>query len=376
MKLTSEPEGIMEIVRFVEHASSGLLVPSGSVLRVPSYAYSNWGIEITPKNERWLYEESKKAYTVEWAPTDSSLNELVGKAAEEAGLGNVNLTLNIHVGKIASKWITSQSRDIWTILDVGGGAGGTTYNFLSSMYYWAKQERIGRTAIELDFVEPSESRIETAKGMLGEVCDKLQELGIKVTINYSPKSDIAFFAENPKQYDVIISVAAIHHNSFTYHLKPLADALRKDGFFVSGDWHNSVWEHPMRVHDLMRSLGASEDTLSRFRGRFDLENTEGFRKIIDSGLTPDEKTANIEIGGFWVSVAKNFSGKGKAPIWFLEGHTPSRRRIQHLSEAGLEIDRRKIHSAFPGIKRLMKADLSPNKPDKSDLVKVIVAIKS
>ena len=152
-------------------------VPTGSVLRVPAYAYKKWGIKITSGNIGELKVNAGEAYRVEWQDTGERLNALVGQAATAAGLGDVNAIMNRRVGEITARQIAEilRQRGSFFAIDIGAGTGATSKPVLEELGKLGVSARDSKVLI----IEPSEKRALAAKATLEEI-PFVRENGIKI----------------------------------------------------------------------------------------------------------------------------------------------------------------------------------------------------
>lgn len=348
MIVSDNPGRIRGIINFVNEITADLPVQSGSVLRVPSSAYGNWGIYITNDNRNWLYSQSRKAYECEWAETDGSLNRLVTEASQQAGLGDVNRHLNNAVGRMAASAAISLVEDGYAtiaVCDVGAGTGATSVSFLSAVHN-ALNSRPEKTLVELSVIEPSMARLDEAERNIAALLAGFPKKNMAVTIKPIRLADIDALGTMRGQH-IIISSASIHHNAFNYHLQAISDALGRNGIFINGDWHDSLSHHPARIYPLLRELGASKEKLAKFAEFFDV-TAEKMRKA-DGGLSGQAISANNQIFSFWAATGAIFARSRKeCPIYFLEAHEPWTSRHANLRENGFCTEPAKLRMAFPG----------------------------
>ncbi len=353
MKKVSEIGAIEKRIGEISEVMEGLPVLPGSVLRVHESSLKNWGIKVTPENRKWIYDESRKAYSSEWLDSGAEVNALVGEAAHEAGIGDVNSKLNsiiaIKSANIVGELMQKQERV--SIADVGAGAGGTILPVLKSAL--DSGIRDWNNSI-LNLIDPSSKRLECAVSAI---------MGLPIfNLNVRPiqKRDTEALGENifPESLDLVITNASIHHNSFNFHLDEINNAMKMGAPIISGDWHNSMWESPKRVYwliALFEKMGdeKGEEEILEFvkKGFFSNDGfkdevlAKRFRKYFSLaepsvltafGVQKHLRLANAAIMRFWLQVGKKFHGKReKPPIFFLEGHERKSRRIENFVRAGL-----------------------------------------
>lgn len=328
----------------------------GSVLRTHAYSYPNWGITITPENISWLVSESKKAFSVEWADTDGSMNHMIAEASEKAGLADTNLLMNAAIGICCAQYVCALSAegDAPTVVDVGAGAGGTSHALVRALKGFPEMPEI-----ELVLLEPSRKRLEVAQSLLRtEISGTWLEKALLIHTEEGSVEKLEAF--DTESADVIISNAAIHHESFNFHLPHMLRILRSGMPFVSGDWHESNYEHPARAYWIYYLLQNPHDEetakaviefvlggrgpllterkeLTHFRERFSL----GLMDLYDAykGHTRSELEADVGSIKYWLELGKRFSDEGKkCPEFLLQCHERVSKRVENLANAGFIFD--------------------------------------
>ena len=361
----SKLESIQKRINDVEEMTSWSPVPLGSILRAPAYSYDAWGISITSENSTWLYVRSSVAYMTEWGKTDQRLNDLVSKAAEEAGLGDVNALLNRSVGSSAAAFLldTIQRKRHFAMIDIGAGTGPTSLATLDALNELMLANKQGKNWDygKIILVEPSKDRISRAIETV-EKSAFYANYGKRTQVKGILKMEISALKLLKRgSIDVAISNAAIHHNAFNYHLKALHSAIeRKTGQFISGDWHDSMWHSPERAYWMIAAMSRLNDQekidaiLGFIKNGKMSENYKESREAkefreyfgIDiehmgdpfSQLSVRERKANAGIFRFWISVGKAFSDRNeKSPIFMIEAHEPVSKRVENLNAAGFDV---------------------------------------
>ncbi|MFA5105937.1 MAG: class I SAM-dependent methyltransferase [Candidatus Micrarchaeia archaeon] len=362
-------------------------VPFSSILRVPSYSYQNWHIKINPGNEKWLYDESRKAYYCEWGPTDESLNRLVSIASssEKAGLGDVNAIMNKKVGEISAQYANenfiSKNRPI-SLLDIGSGAGATVVEFIKSLGAAALGAK-GQISITL--LEPSAQRLALALEN-ATTASKDHLPGMEITFS-TAQSDV-LVSLSASSYHLAISNAAIHHNSFNFHLGHLIKALKGGGAFVNGDWHCSIWQSPAKFYWLAMLLAdqsadnfnmvkefvlngglpgrvlpaetkeiAGKKEIMEFKKYFSISDDSLLRAF--DGSVNGSRQADWGMLSFWSEVGRVFSEKGaKSPIHIPEAHEPAVNRKASLILNGFTFDSECQSKYFEMLRNRGKGELA------------------
>ncbi|MCX6815911.1 MAG: class I SAM-dependent methyltransferase [Candidatus Aenigmarchaeota archaeon] len=318
--------------------SSRMPLCLGSALRVPSYAYSNWGII---GDEVWLREESDRQYEIEWKCGSQRQMQNVVRAITESGLGNYSQILRDENAELASRRVQELKGKL-DYLELG--AGISSVNFYEQM----KKDGVDLERVYGTLIEPSEER-------LTKTSEKLEALGLTKGKNF--RLVVARDVDIPKYvckrfFDIASYVAVFHHHAFID--TPLAhvyDSLKKNGLLIIADWHNAMWEHPNRVYEFLK-----ED----FEWPTKSEDLEAFAKAYPKALekAPElsslDASSNANIKKFWKSWAKirgedvaagNF--KPEDDIWMLEAHRPVERQNEAIQQVGYKLD-------TPGIRTLQE----------------------
>jgi SAM-dependent methyltransferase len=295
----------------------------GSPLRAPHFTWPDWGIRWKTEDEfRQLVDQSEEAYRIEWAATRRVSHEEIARASKKAGLGNANKQLNEGVAGLAVKLIANNDRRQLRILDLGAGSGAT------SAAVWDRLPRSLRSRTEWVLLDPAERA-------LADASDNLKKKGMSqnqfVICN---QRDMDALPKYRNCIDLIISVAAIHHHGYLDPLFSLiAEALRKGGLFVGGDWHNSLSNHPARMLKLLRGLDwdSKKEDLSLFEMLYP-KSFQYPKKKQSAG----QMKADKQISNFWTAYAQYRRLKNE-DFLVIEGHRPVQYYIAGFTSAGLNV---------------------------------------
>lgn len=306
---------------------SGMPVSLGSALKVPSYAYQNWGI---PEGAYRL--ESEDLYGVEWKGGSQKQMEYVKEAITSTGLGNFSQMLRDASANVVSHLVrTTKER----INYLEPGAGVSTVNVV---------DRLIRDGVDMDrvfitMIEPSAERLQNA-------VEQLEKKGLrrgKHYADYSGKKDTdALALVGPRTQEIVAQVAEIHHHSYLdVPVMILAATLRQGGYFVSADWHNSMWEHPNRVY---RYLEKEFDWKTKDRDLAAFCAMHPKAREPAPELSGPEEVGNAMIRKFWgkegwAKVRSEAMASGQFQpcddILMLEGHRPVGRYMEAAERVGL-----------------------------------------
>ncbi|MBI4021551.1 MAG: methyltransferase domain-containing protein [Candidatus Aenigmarchaeota archaeon] len=295
----------------------------GSVLRVPSYAYPAWGLA-----EGNYHRESEQAYDVEFVEGSPRWMQYVSDASVRAGLGDFPQRLRAENARVVASLI-QETAGLVTILDVGAGAGHSAREIHRAL------DGNARDRARYTLLDGARHRLDAAEALL-------QEEGITdYAIELANDTQIAERFEEGA-FAVATSVAGVHAHAY---LEPtfsqVAYVVRPGGFFVTADWHNSMWEHPRRVYQFLMGLewDTKKQDMDAFRRAFP-------RYAREPGQTlGHDENANEMIRRFWTGWAEvrreavAAHGFRKADeMYLLEGHRPVERYLQEMEQAGFQLD--------------------------------------
>ncbi len=295
----------------------------GSALRVPSYAYSNWGI---PEGE--FRERSDDAYRMEWEGGSPRQMKYVIEATEAAGLQNFPQILRNANAAAVSKLVQEM---MGTVNYLECGAGVSTVN----VYEKLLADNIDIERVYATLIEPSQERLD-------KMTADLEELGLKKDKDFTTHAardiDARDFTPRGSQ-DIVSAVAAIHHHAYLdTPFRVLYHVTKHGGSVLLPDWHNSMWEHPHRVFEFLK--------------RFDWEtkhsDLDDFARAYPKALespgrvgSSAEFEANATIRNFWggwADVRRKAQEAGEFrpedDILLLEGHRPALQYARELFEVG------------------------------------------
>ncbi len=308
----------------------------GSALRVPSYAYPNWGIPLGAYRI-----ESDTTYTSEWREGSPRQMQYVIDAVLEAGFGNNSQILRDSCARVVAHRVRKRMENAAfkgkiNIMDIG--AGVSTINIFDAIGDNYKDR------VFFTLVEPSEKRVEDA-------ASKLSEKGLKRNKDYrvivAPDQHLPAFVE-PESQDIVSYVAVLHHHSYTDTTAMIINAaMKKKGQLVISDWHNPEWEHPNRVYNALKddfnpdefNWGTKEHDIRAF--------VDAYPKALEEApeLSPLDHGSYTQIRKFWQGWARVRKKAIEArefdendDILMLEAHVPVERQNEVLRNAGFMIN--------------------------------------
>ncbi len=312
--------------------SSECPIGLGSPLRVPSHAWRNWGISWETEAEyARLITLGEEEYRKEWKTTTEHSHHDIARAANLAGLGDANSRLNAACAGLVAKEVQAQKREL-RILDVGAGTGNT------SLAVFAATSHLHHPQVTL---------LDYAKSALDQASESLTASGLVPNRDFSVCLGQDMQAETlfgKDCFDIVIAVAALHHHSdILVGLGPIAAALKPGGLVIVGDWHNTMWENPARVHALLRQLGdwpQKNQDIEQFGAT--LHPDQCLLQENDSVM----ERANGYITEFWKAYA--LSRTVSAPrLLVLEGHRSPAAYRAALSACSISVDPRMLRLDLP-----------------------------
>jgi SAM-dependent methyltransferase len=311
----------------------------GSALRVPSYAYKNWGIQ-----EGEYRITSDAAYTMEWeSGSDRQMNYVVD-SIKRTGMGNFSQILRDSTAEVVAYRVrdilSSKREGLFNgevqLMDVG--AGVSTVNIFDAL------DKNDKNRVYLTLVEPSRERLDSA-------AFELEKRGLKENLNFrliqAPDQHLLAFVE-PGTQDIVSYVATLHHHSyFDTPLKHAYHTLNGNGIIVISDWHNPEWEHPARVREaLVEDFDADDfgwETKDADIWAFERAYPKSLETPFEMGELDD--ASYREIRKFWsegwAKVRKDAieieDFDPRDDIYMLEAHRPVEMQNGQLSSVGFKL---------------------------------------
>ncbi len=298
-----------------------------TALRVPSYAYREWGMPIGEHRK-----ESDRGYAVEWEGGGPNQMDNVIKALKSAGMDNYSQILRDANTNFVNAYMKKHEGSV-NYLEIGFG--------VSTVQMFEALDENDKDRIHIIGVEPSEDRANAAAEGLVKLGMKL---GSNLKVHFGVNNNIIEkgYAE-PGSQNLVTAVATFHHHSYLdTPMKVIYETLANGGIFVSSDWHNSMWEHPNRVYRFLESLPyweGKEKDLADFVQMFPMAVEEA------PELNRIDEAANADIRKFWMGWIKARAEAIEAgkfeegdDIWMLEAHRPVERYKDIMEGAGLYLN--------------------------------------
>ncbi len=308
----------------------------GSALRVPSYAYPNWGIPLGAYRI-----ESDTTYTSEWREGSPRQMQYVIDAVLEAGFGNNSQILRDSCARVVAQEVRTLSenpaiRGRINCMDIG--AGVSTINIFDAI----DDNYKGRVFFTL--VEPSEKRAEDAASKLSE---KGLNRGKDYKVIVAPDQHLLALVK-PESQDIVSYVATLHHHSYIDTPVKTVYVTMKKGrrMLVVSDWHNPEWEHPNRVYKALKEDFDAEEFNWETKEQDLKAFAEAYPKALEKApeLSPLDHASYMQIRKFWQGYARVRKKAIKAgefdendDILMLEAHIPVERQNDILRKAGFTL---------------------------------------
>lgn len=254
-RLLTDLQEIMEFDARLWEVTKELALRTGSVLRVPSESYVNWGIGITDSNRADL-----KRLADQYRQKDRDERQAgMGTAAEKTELvRQTRSAMAMTLAYIVKELITAGDYEKGEIhiCDLAAGharAASAVANALKS-----EQGVLARTVFHL--VDLNGSKLDKDKHSLS--CFN------PAAIKCYPMNDEDFLGEHEGQLDIILSLGRLHKKSFPDVYGGIARSLKEGGSLVSADWHSSLCDNPEHIYRLMERMRIGTRRLEMFQDLF------------------------------------------------------------------------------------------------------------
>lgn len=288
----------------------------GSPYRLPAYTFPIWGIR--PGTPIRISEEY---YLEEWEYLTEEEHKDIAEAARRAGIGDAPKILNTRNAEIISQLIDFFDGRVF-ILDVGAGAGDT------SVHIYNHLDEEDKRRVFFTLLDPAAAVLRAAER-------RLKELGLRkgddFIILQGRDLDIPHLIE-PEAHQIVTAVASVHHHPSLFEpFKFIYDALQDGGFFITADWHHTMWEHPNRVYRLLQRMDwpKKEEGLKNF-----VETYPAALEEIPDPEDPKDKKANEQISLFWIEYSKMEHKTRRFAM--LEGHRPAWWYLRDMEAVGFK----------------------------------------
>lgn len=310
-----------------------LAVILGNALRVPSHSYNGWGFKKEDDKIGNPLRISDKYYKEEWEFLTEEEHKDIAEAARRAGIGDANRLLNIETGRVVNKLVNRLTGKIH-ILDVGAGAGDTSIQILETL----KVDDRARVIFAL--LDPVDNFLEVARNRL-KAADLVEDVSYMTLVGRD--LNIPEKVGQGAQH-IAVAVASVHHHAFLDEpFRCIYYTLKRGGFFITADWHHTMWEHPNRVYKLLQRM-PDWPTKAKDLEEFKRSYEAAIQEIPDPDDSRDRK-ANEQISNFWIEYSK-MEHRSKR-FQMLEGHRPAEQYLEEMRKVGFLTDSEVIRQILP-----------------------------
>ncbi|MEM2909054.1 MAG: methyltransferase domain-containing protein [Candidatus Bilamarchaeaceae archaeon] len=377
---------ISEIKEFDEKSwrifkGTGLQLRPGSITKVASQAYPNWGFEITKENK-----EELKALAESFYEKDLREKEEEGKSVDENKISIQPYSVYITAAtRVVASLITNiiqtlakarkKKECVFKVCELGTKHGALTV--VTSSALWGVNKRLLQQT-QFYLVDPSRKQLEKAKdNLLFYGLNEIEKTG-SGGFSLEHKRDEVFFSTREKnEFDVIVSFFHCHNKPFTDHLEGIYNALKQNGVFIIADVYSPMWQHPVFVYELLRDMEAGEKILEEFKEYFSMDVDYGER----IELTKKEYKSLRDHRWYWLSVLKEIREGGyrkEKPIFFLEAHETLAQRIKKLRDNKFSIENKEVSRFYQNLLGEGRLAISTNPyyvKYNSEFITVMAAVK-
>lgn len=335
-----------EIKRFDQRmweVTQGLPIKIGSIARLPSARYADWGIGLTNENQALLEAYSRGFYSADFQ--ENGLNSVHGPDMDDLISTRMMEGIEARMMRVISNMISDMivympgdEKKKIVIADIAAKNASLCLGIASKIYEKSGNPDIGKR-IEFHIVYPSASKLENTKYTLRD-----HEITPRAFLMDSEEY-LANCVETDS-LDFIVSMPFLHRYSFPDFARYAHDALTPGGAIVSGDIHSPLWSSPHHVYKMLRRMGLDRRRLDLFSELF---GDKVFEQSNPS-MSIDELSALESHTTEWLKIADNVRKArkiGNQRVFILGAHDTSAERNEKLSSSGLVTTADDIRRAFP-----------------------------
>jgi len=372
---------ISKLCKRVKDITKNLDIPLGDIWRLKNNALEGHGIKVDG-NEEWLEDLSLKSYLREWKEAPYQVYTAIRNAISDSGLGEEgNNRLNAKLAEMATEILLEideiKSDGIIYICDIGAGKGDTIGAILDGIKI--RNERMLKR-IHVRTIEPSPEGI-------AQIRNLLQAEFPMVTSVREEGTDTGLAELRDKQYDLVVSNAALHHKSFPTHLPEMHRVLSDEGALLIGDWYTEIWHRPEWIAYLLKeALNADRVNIESGKRRrtgvfnekkktvleayMDLFQIERFQEVVDvwESTAPEIRKRNEGMLRYVRNLRKRLAEvKEQIPdkkirgLYLFEAHQGHDDFLKEANVIGFETSLQKLKRDVPACKNLSSnsADVGP-----------------
>lgn len=316
-----------------------LSIDIGSVSRVASSRYGEFGVKITDANRAELEARAREIYRRD-AERDRANKTATDKwykfkkSLSEAMLSEMAMA----IATILKDILSTISKDgPIRILDAATGSGRLSSAVISALAADIQTARM-LERIELHMVDHSSA--------LTYARDNVTKMGVTVkTHSVHDEQYLADAVSRGDRFDIIMSLGHLHRKPFIdAYLQLLAGVLAPDGIVAIGDFHSTMTHHPSHLYTLLESHGVEPVRMGLLRHLFGPLLTPK-----PCQLTLCEGEAIKDHIRYWDRLLTESMAQGPkgARVRILGGFVSSRQLGAALNSVDLVTDRDSITRAFP-----------------------------
>jgi len=334
---------ILELKEFNERlieVTKHLPVCLGSVFKVDSLYYPNWGFAITPENAAELKRNAEFYYRKDYA--ERRRNSRI----ESLQKSDIKVTNEKRMAEFMAIIVREMLRSMddgkreFQICDIPAREGHLSAAIAHALLRDADTENLlSRTVFNL--VDISGQKLDKAEETLTQFRAKSEKC---IT-----EDEVHFGKLSPGSFDIVVTLGHLHHKPFlTEYLSKLNKVLKADGALVIGDWHSPLCSHPAYVISLLQNLVHDSSRLDMFR-----EIMASQLATPRDLLEPDETCSLMDHIAHWKSVMRRLT-ENPPPVtprlYVNAAYDTSRHRQKKLGAAGFTVDLDDVRKAFPKAK--------------------------
>ncbi len=334
----SSIEDIQRLDQEFWEVTKGLTVRTGSVLRVPSSHYKDWGIKITDENRDELKKISQG-----YRKKDAREKEDDGKI-ERIERTATNLQHKERMTIDIAKGVVEAMRSMMDHEEINIAVIPSSRGSLADMIYYGMltddelKTRMDR--VKLHLVDLSQKKLaDTPAKMLDSVDTRTYPIDDEMFLKFAGK----------EKFDIVASLCHFSKKSFkTEYFELLSGSIRSGGALVSGDWHSIFANRPLYTFELLQAMNVDRKRLEKMR--------DIFGKLLglntQTSLMIDEMNSLAHHGAHWIEVWRKMpeieARSARPPrVYFLGAYDTSRERRAALTQCGFSLDADDIRRAFP-----------------------------
>jgi len=336
-KPTTSIEKIKELDTALIEVTKHLPITIGSVFKVDSLSYPNWGFAATRDNAADIKQEVDFYYRKDYAERrrSSGVEYLLKTDFKVAQEKRMTEFIAVMVREILRSM--DDGKREFHICDIPARDGYLSAAIAHALRRDSDMEEIlSRTVFHL--VDISGQKLDKAEETLGQFRARSEKC---IT-----EDELLFRQLDPATFDIVVTLGHLHHKPFLVnYLKELNRVLSKDGALVIADWHSPLCSHPAYILALLQTLGLEPYRLDMLRGIVDKQLA-----IPPKQLEQDEKDSLGNHMTHWKSIMRRLLDNPPSimpRLYINAAYDTSRQREKKLAKADFTVDLADVRKAFP-----------------------------